>query len=137
MDDLRDLPIRVGIADASFDGAYFNPAKLSDPANQYFNPKAFANPAYGELGTGPARLSSLRGFGGAYEDLGIIKDIRFGRYTAQVKFELINVLNRHYFADPETNVGSPYFSQVTSLGGKRRDKASSATASQCGRSRSM
>ena len=104
--------------DASFDGAHFNPAKLSDPANQYFNPKAFANPAYGELGTGPARLANLRGFGGAYEDLGIIKDIRFGRYTAQVKFELINVLNRHYFADPETNVGSPYFGQVTSLGGQ-------------------
>jgi hypothetical protein len=104
--------------DASFDGADFNPAKLSDPANQYFNPKAFANPAYGELGTGPARLSSLRGFGGAYEDLGIIKDIRFGRYTAQVKFELINVLNRHYFAEPDTNLGSPTFGHVTSIGGQ-------------------
>ena len=66
----------------------------------------------------PCASPSLRGFGGAYEDLGIIKDIRFGRYTAQVKFEVINVFNRHYFADPETNVGSPYFGQVTSLGGQ-------------------
>jgi hypothetical protein len=102
--------------EGSFDGARFNPAKTQDPANRYFNPAAFSNPTYGELGTGPARLANLRGFGGAYEDLGIVKDIRVGRYTAQVKFELINVFNRHYFADPETNLGSPSFGYVTSAG---------------------
>jgi hypothetical protein len=102
--------------DASFDGSQFNPADLADPANRYFNPDAFSNPTYGSLGSGPARLASLRGFGGAYEDLGILKDIRFGRVTAQVKFELMNVFNRRYFADPQTSLGSPYFGQVTSLG---------------------
>jgi hypothetical protein len=109
--------VTPGVAlDADFDSSRFNPADLADPANRYFNPSAFSNPAYGSLGSGPARLADLRGFGGAYEDLGILKDIRFGRFTAQVKFELINVFNRHYFANPETNLGSPYFGQVTSAG---------------------
>jgi hypothetical protein len=102
--------------DASFDGSRFNAANVSDPANRYFNPQAFSNPPYGELGTGPARLSNLRGFGGAYEDMGVVKDVRFGRYTAQVKFEILNVFNRRYFADPDTSLGSSNFGQVTSPG---------------------
>jgi hypothetical protein len=102
--------------DGHFDGSRFDPSTPSDPANQYFNPAAFSNPAYGDLGTGPARMASLRGFGGAYEDLGVIRDIRFGRMSAQLRFEMINVFNRRYYADPETNLGSPFFGQVTSFG---------------------
>ena len=45
-----------------------------------------------------------------------MKNVRFGRYTAQVKFELFNVFNRRYFADPVTDIGSPYFGQMTTLG---------------------
>jgi len=102
--------------DAAFDADGFNPSNPLDPANQYFNARAFSNPPYGELGTGPARLADLRGFGGAYEDIGVIKDVRVGRYAVQVKFELFNIFNRHYFADPETNLGSTSFGQVTSVG---------------------
>ena len=109
--------VNAGVpTEGSFDADHFNPANPLDTANNYFNPKAFSNPLYGDLGTGPARLTTLRGFGGAYEDLGIIKDIRSGRYTVQVKFELFNIFNRRYFADPETNLGSPSFGQVTSVG---------------------
>lgn len=100
----------------SFDAERFNPTDLNDPANRYFDPTAFSNPAYGDLGAGPGRFAALRGFGGAYEDLGIVKDFRLGRYRAQVKFEMINVLNRRYFADPETNLGSPNIGQVVALG---------------------
>src|SRR5262249_6044643 len=56
--------------DSSFDGARFNPSNQADPANRYFNPAAFSNPPYGALGNGPGRFEQLRGFGGAYEDLG-------------------------------------------------------------------
>jgi hypothetical protein len=100
----------------NFDGDGFDAGNQAAPGNRYFNPAAFANPAYGDLGKGPGKFKELRGFGGAYEDLGIIKDVRFGRYTAQVSFTLINVFNRHYFADPETNIASPYFGQVTGMG---------------------
>ena len=99
-----------------FDSGSFNPADPGDPANKYFDPKAFSNPSYGELGTGPGRVEALRGFGGAYEDLGIIKDLSLGRVRAQLKLEVINLFNRHYFADPVTQMGSPYFGQVTGMG---------------------
>ena len=102
--------------DRQFDGAGFDPGNLADPANTYFDKAAFSNPAYGELGEGPGRFKELRGFGGAYEDLGVTKDIRFARYTAQVRFALMNVFNRHYYGDPETNIASPYFGQVTGMG---------------------
>ena len=92
------------------------PSDAAAAGNRYFNPNAFSNPAYGELGTGPGRFAELRGFGGAYEDLGIVKDIPFGRSRVQIKFELLNVFNRHYFADPDTNLGSPSFGHVTSTG---------------------
>ncbi|MGE0866126.1 MAG: hypothetical protein AB7P34_19680, partial [Vicinamibacterales bacterium] len=87
-----------------------------DPANRYFDPRAFSNPAYGELGTGPGRIEALRGFGAAYEDLGIVKAFALGRVRAQLKFEVINLFNRHYFADPVTQLGSPFFGQVTGMG---------------------
>jgi hypothetical protein len=99
-----------------FDSSAFNPAKPADPANRYFDPRAFSNPAYGELGTGPGRFEQLRGFGNAYEDLGIVKEFAVGHVRAQVKLEVINLFNRQYFADPDTRVGSPNFGQVTTLG---------------------
>jgi hypothetical protein len=102
--------------DSTVDGSRFDAFEPGDPANRYFNPAAFSNPGYGDLGTGPGRFEQLRGFGGAYEDLGILKDFHFGRYTAQAKFELFNVFNRRYLADPVTDIGSPYFGQVTTLG---------------------
>jgi hypothetical protein len=102
--------------DGDFDGSRFDPSQPAASTNRYFNPAAFSNPAYGDLGSGPARLDDLRGFGGAYEDLGVIRDIRFGGVRAQVRLELINLFNRRYFADPEANLGSPFFGQVTSFG---------------------
>jgi hypothetical protein len=102
--------------DAPFAGSRFNPANPADPANAYFNAAAFSNPAYGDLGSGPGRFEQLRGFGGAYEDLGILKDIRFGRYVAQLKVEIFNVFNRRYFANPVTDIASPFFGHVTTTG---------------------
>ena len=89
--------------------------------NQYFDPNNFSNPAYGAFGTGPGRFAQIRGFGFAGEDLGLMKNFRFGgRYTLQVRFELINILNRHYYTDPVTDIGSPYFGYVTSTTGQPR-----------------
>src|SRR5262249_1912898 len=103
-------------AAAPFNAWAWNPANPADPANRYFNPAAFSNPAYGSLGTGPGRFADLRGFGGAYEDVGILKDVKVGRYTAQVKLDIFNVFNRRYLADPVTDISSPLFGQVTSTG---------------------
>jgi hypothetical protein len=106
---------------SQFDPDAFDQTNTAAAGNRYFDPKAFSNPSYGQLGAGPGFLEQLRGFGGAYEDLGIMKNIRGGdRYRVQIRFELINAFNRRYFADPVTSIGNPLFGQVISTTGQPR-----------------
>jgi hypothetical protein len=99
----------------------FDQKDAASPANRYFDPKLFSNPAYGEFGTGPGYFKQLRWFGAAYEDLGIMKNISIGdRYNLQIRFELINVFNRHYYSDPVTDIGNAMFGQVVSTTGAPR-----------------
>lgn len=100
----------------NFDPSKFDMANPASPSNQYFNPAAFSNPAYGEFGTGPGRFEELRAPGGAYEDLGIMKRFTVGPVRAQLRLELLNLFNRHYFGWPNTDIGSDLFGQMTGPG---------------------
>jgi hypothetical protein len=107
-----------------FDSSAFDFSDTGAAPNRYFNPSLFSNPAWGEFGSGPMYLSQLRGFGRMYEDLGILKNFRFGadeRFRVQVRFEFLNLFNRHYFADPDNGIGSPTFGQVINLTGSPRE----------------
>jgi hypothetical protein len=104
-----------------FNAGNFDQANPRAEGNRYFDPRAFSNPAYGELGTGPGHFKQLRGFGGMYEDFGIMKNLALGnRYQVQIRFEMINLFNRAYYANPVTDIGSPLFGQVTSTTGQPR-----------------
>ena len=61
---------------SQFNSDTFNQANPGAAGNRYFDPAAFTNPSYGELGTGPGLFDELRGFGGAFEDLGVMKEFR-------------------------------------------------------------
>jgi hypothetical protein len=102
--------------DNNWDSSKFDMANPSAPQNRYFNPAAFSNPGYGEFGTGPGKFEQLRAPGGAYEDLGIMKRFTVGPVRAQLRFELLNLFNRHYFGWPNTDIGSDLFGQMTSPG---------------------
>ena len=91
-------------------------ANPASPSNRYFDPAAFSNPAYGEFGTGPGKWEELRAPAGHYEDLGIMKRFTVGPVRAQLRFELLNLFNRHYFGWPNTGIGSDMFGQMTSPG---------------------
>jgi hypothetical protein len=106
--------------DTSFDPTKFDMANPSSPQNRYFNPAAFSNPAYGEFGTGPGKFEQLRAPGGAYEDLGIMKRFSLGPVRAQLRLELMNLFNRHYFGWPNTDIGSDLFGQMISTTGTPR-----------------
>lgn len=104
-----------------FNSDSFDIKNAASPSNRYFDPKAFSNPAYGEFGTGPRAFEQLRGFNRSYEDLGVMKDFRFGgRYRVQVRFELLNMFNRKYFSNPVTTINSANFGNVISLTGTPR-----------------
>jgi hypothetical protein len=107
-----------------FDSASFNPAATGPTVgNLYFDPSNFSNPNWGEFGTGPLYFSDFRGFGQAQENIGLLKNFRFGtdgRFRLQFRFELYNMFNRHYFSDPNTDIASPLFGNVTSTTGSPR-----------------
>jgi hypothetical protein len=110
-----------GNFDTLFDGSNFDAGNPTAEGNRYFDANNFSNPAYGEFGEGPGRFEQQRGFGWKGEDLGFMKNFSFGdRYRLQVRLELINVFNRHYYTNPVTNIGSPEFGYVTSTTGQPR-----------------
>jgi outer membrane receptor protein involved in Fe transport len=69
-------------------------------------------------------VSALRGFGDAEEDAAFLKYTSFGsegKYKLSIRVEFYNLLNRHYFDPPNTNIASPQFGYVTGIGGSPRN----------------
>ena len=75
------------------------------------------------LATEYALYDALRGFGWANEDIGILKYWRPSeRLSAQFRGELLNVFNRHHYADPKTGLGNTAnFGYVTGMTGDPRN----------------
>ncbi|MBK5292298.1 MAG: TonB-dependent receptor [Acidobacteriia bacterium] len=108
--------------DGTFDPIGFNPGVQNSPANLYFNRAAFSNPQNHKLGTGMRRYDELRGFGWSNEDIGLLKYWRPSeRFSVQFRAELLNVFNRHHFANPNTGLGNlTNFGYVTGMTGEPR-----------------
>ncbi|MFB3902419.1 MAG: hypothetical protein ACE15E_03120 [Acidobacteriota bacterium] len=105
-----------------FNSKNFDIENLS--GNTYFSPGGFSKPdgsAGNRLGNGQIRYDGLRGFGGANEDIGIMKNWRV-RETARLQFraELLNAFNRHGFANPVTSIDDEDFGKVRSVSGSPR-----------------
>ncbi|MPY86859.1 MAG: hypothetical protein GEU99_02960 [Luteitalea sp.] len=109
-----------GDFERQFDADNFDAANPDAPGNRYFDPASFSNPPYGELGSGPRLQPELRDFGYLREDVSLLKNFRIGHVRLQVRAEFYNVFNRHYFNTPETDINSPFFGHVTSVGGNPR-----------------
>lgn len=115
-----------------YHGSMFNQGNFQQPtgsnqapaADQYFPSTVAANPAYGQLGNGPARIDALRGFGIATENVSLMKNTSFGaegRYKLQLRLEFYNIFNRHTFNQPDTNLSSPTFGYVTGVNSSPRN----------------
>ncbi len=107
----------------TFNPTGFNPGVQNSPANLFFNPAAFSNPTNHKLGTGLRRYDALRGTGFSNEDIGLLKYWHFTeRINLQFRAELLNVLNRHHFANPNTGLGNTAnFGYITGLTGSPRN----------------
>jgi hypothetical protein len=100
-----------------FSQGRFNAANPLDPGNLYFEPSGFSSPAYGDFGNSGPWVSRLHGFGNAEEDFSITKNFAITeRVHALIRAEFFDVFNRHYFTNPVSNLGSPYFGYVLSVG---------------------
>ena len=111
---------------SGYHGPLFNPDNFTPPtadnptpAGDLYFPKSIAvNPPYGQLGTGPARIDALRGFGIRSEDASLMKNTFFGpedKWRLQLRVEFYNIFNRHSFSNPDSNIASPTFGYVTGV----------------------
>jgi hypothetical protein len=105
-----------------FNARNFNPSNTVDPGNRYFNPAGFSNPAYGDFGNSGPWVVGLNTFGNAAENLAVYKEFHIKeRMKFQIRGEFFNVFNRHYFDDPNTNLGdTKHFGNVMTVGGTPR-----------------
>ncbi|MBS1852502.1 MAG: TonB-dependent receptor [Acidobacteria bacterium] len=108
---------------SGYSGRTFDPGKFPTE-NRYFPTSVASNPDPGQLGTGPARIDQLRGFGTASEDAGLMKRFAMGkdaRYQLSLRLEFYNIFNRHGFANPVTDLTSADFGVVTGVSGTPRN----------------
>jgi hypothetical protein len=112
-------------ANASFKNT-FKKIDLINPANQsslFVNPADFSNPADGQLGNSPLVYTKWHSWGYNDEDASLLKRFGFGndnRFGLTLRAEFFNVFNRHYWANPNLTMGSPYFGHVTDTTGSPR-----------------
>lgn len=111
----------AGYHGKQFDGSKFQQPTSDNPTpagNLYFPKTIAVNPAYGDLGKGPARIDAIRGPGIKSENVSLIKNTSFGRdgrFRLQIRAEFYNLFNRHNFNNPDTGLTSPTFGYITSV----------------------
>lgn len=112
----------------------------SAPGGRRLNPDAFTIPTDSRQGTSPR--NSLRAAPLHQVDLGLVRQIRFGRATAQLRVEAFNIFNRASFGAPATNrplpgFGLPFQSQADAMGTGTLAKGGLAPLHQLGGPRSI
>ncbi len=88
---------------------------------QYFDRSAYGVvniPAGQPQRFGNSPRNTLRGPGFWNVDFGLFRRVEFSRYSAQFRFEVLNVLNHHNYSNPGNNVSDPLtFGFITSTTG--------------------
>jgi hypothetical protein len=86
---------------------------------QWFNTAAFSRPdqfTYGNAGrniiTGPGIFST---------DLSVIRNVFFGSRSIQFRLEAFNAFNQPIWGDPNTNMSSPTYGQITTTRSPMRE----------------
>jgi hypothetical protein len=95
---------------------YFNPNALSNSRLLNLDNLAQSNPAalIGQLTEGSLGRNSLRGPGVINTDVTLAKHFIFAeKFTAELRLDAFNVFNHTNFDNPNTNINSPQFGQIT------------------------
>jgi hypothetical protein len=95
----------------------------ADPGSVYFSKDAFSSPAPGSFSPEKYSIQDfLRTWAYADEDLSIVKRFSFGndgRFHASLRAQFFDVLNRHRWGAPNTDINSPFFGHVTGVSDHR------------------
>ena len=114
----------VGADRADFIGTSFSQAKLDTGRShgqliqEYFNTAVFVPNAIGTFGN--SGKNNLRGPGFFDMDFGLLKDTKITEHTTlQFRAEFFNLFNNVNFMQPDGNLASSSFGQITSAGDPR------------------
>jgi hypothetical protein len=122
------FPLSISATNASLQGLAFNSLRpnivdnvrtsadsKADRIRQYFNTKAFEQPAPYTFGSAPRTLPNLRGPGYFSTNLSLQRDFNFTENARlQIRAEAFNVFNRANFQVPGTVLGASSFGVITS-----------------------
>lgn len=109
----------------SFDGSEFDMSRANTPGTTnhlYLDKARIKSPKAYTLGTSSALISQMRGFATYNEDFGLQKNWSVTeRFKLQIRFEALNLFNRHQFWNPDTWPDSVTFGQITGVGDGHRE----------------
>ena len=109
---------------SQFDPDTFDPWNRDSPGNQMFDPSVFSSALPQQLGNSPVRFPTMRQPWTFSEDFSIIKRFAlYERLRLELRLELLNAFNRHYFSGPETNMNNSYFGNIWRASGNRTGQA--------------
>jgi len=98
----------------------FDPWNAASPGNRFYDPKAFSDAAPQSLGNTPNRFPQVRGLWDLSEDFTVLKRFSLTESaTLQLRVELLNVFNRHYFGGVDANMNSSSFGNIRTASGNR------------------
>jgi hypothetical protein len=98
----------------------FNPLNPADPGNRMFNPAVFSDAKTQQLGNTPNRFPTMRTPWDLSEDATIQKNMQIREgLSLQLRFEMLNMFNRHYFGSPDLNMNSTSFGNIRTASGNR------------------
>lgn len=90
------------------------------PGQQYFDPSAYAQPAPATFGNTNRNGSGMRGPGFRALDFSLVKRTMFGGYRyGELRVDAFNLTNTPAWGNPQANVASPIFGQITGAGNQR------------------
>jgi hypothetical protein len=90
------------------------------PGQQYFDPSAYAQPAPLTFGNINRNGSGMRGPGFTALDFSLVKRMRMGAYRfGEFRADAFNLTNTPAWGNPQANVASPVFGQITGAGNQR------------------
>jgi hypothetical protein len=98
----------------------FNPWNAADPGNRMFDKTAFSDAGPQSLGNTPNRFPQVRTPWDLSEDVTVLKRFKLAESAMlQLRLELINVLNRHYFGGVDLDMNSASFGNIRTASGNR------------------
>ncbi|MFN7937146.1 MAG: TonB-dependent receptor [Bryobacteraceae bacterium] len=105
---------------STFNPSTFNPWNAADPGNRMINTSVFSDALPQQLGNAPNRFPTVRTPWDLSEDGTLQKNFRLHeRVALQVRFEMLNIFNRHYFGGVDLNMAATSFGNIRTASGSR------------------